>query len=375
MHHREYPGRIIYGFGVGFAMQGAPAYIGEMAPPAIRGLLVSLKEAFIVLGMLLGYSIGYLYSKTSGGWRSVYGLASPLAVVMFAGMYFLPPSAPWLASQRRLEEAEQSLRFVTPQPSSAQLRVLQDTAQTATVQAMQGGPPSMLETYRKLRGPTVWPALVAGVGMVFFQQTTGQPSVLYYADTIFEDIGVTTAASIAISLFKLIATLLTTFTVDRYGRKKLLYIGCSLMLCALIMLGVAFSFPYSNIDDCEGHTSEGSCPSTCHWDTSDPQCSTATPCELTNFRSSVHLYRRLPGGLRTHRLAAHLRDLPHGSARARGGHRSGDELPAEHGDHLPLPSGARAHRLGSHFFRVCGDPDRIPVLHQPLRARDEGHDS
>jgi len=31
---------------------GAPAYIGEMAPSAIRGLLVSLKEAFIVLGMV-----------------------------------------------------------------------------------------------------------------------------------------------------------------------------------------------------------------------------------------------------------------------------------------------------------------------------------
>lgn len=30
-------GRLIYGFGCGFAMVGAPAYIGEMAPSAIRG--------------------------------------------------------------------------------------------------------------------------------------------------------------------------------------------------------------------------------------------------------------------------------------------------------------------------------------------------
>lgn len=30
-------GRLIYGFGCGFAMHGAPAYIGEMAPSAIRG--------------------------------------------------------------------------------------------------------------------------------------------------------------------------------------------------------------------------------------------------------------------------------------------------------------------------------------------------
>jgi hypothetical protein len=37
---------------------GAPAYIGEMSPPSIRGLLVSLKEATIVLGILLGFLIG-----------------------------------------------------------------------------------------------------------------------------------------------------------------------------------------------------------------------------------------------------------------------------------------------------------------------------
>ena len=34
-------GRLIYGFGCGFAMHGAPAYIGEMAPSAIRGTYIS----------------------------------------------------------------------------------------------------------------------------------------------------------------------------------------------------------------------------------------------------------------------------------------------------------------------------------------------
>ena len=43
-------GRLVYGYACGFAMYGAPAYIGEMAPFQIRGVLVSLKEAFIVLG-------------------------------------------------------------------------------------------------------------------------------------------------------------------------------------------------------------------------------------------------------------------------------------------------------------------------------------
>lgn len=47
-------GRAVYGAGIGFAMHSAPAYIAETAPPSVRGLLISLKEALIVLGIVLG---------------------------------------------------------------------------------------------------------------------------------------------------------------------------------------------------------------------------------------------------------------------------------------------------------------------------------
>ncbi len=42
--------RWIYGCGIGFSMHAAPAYIAEMSPPSLRGFLVALKEAAIVLG-------------------------------------------------------------------------------------------------------------------------------------------------------------------------------------------------------------------------------------------------------------------------------------------------------------------------------------
>lgn len=46
-------GRLIYGLGIGLAMHGAPLYIAETCPSQIRGTLVSLKELFIVLGILV----------------------------------------------------------------------------------------------------------------------------------------------------------------------------------------------------------------------------------------------------------------------------------------------------------------------------------
>ena len=47
-------GRLLYGVGIGFAMHAAPAYIAETSPARVRGLLISLKEAFIVGGILAG---------------------------------------------------------------------------------------------------------------------------------------------------------------------------------------------------------------------------------------------------------------------------------------------------------------------------------
>ena len=144
--------------------------------------------------------------------------------------------------------------------------------------------PSNITAYRRLSAPAVFPALVAGVGLVFFQQVTGQPSVLYYADSIFEDVGLSTFASILVSLFKLVATLFATFTVDSHGRKLLLYIGCSLMLVALVALGTAFLFPYTSMAQCNSFTSDAMCGTTCMWDTS--KCGFDT-CADAGFEDAV----------------------------------------------------------------------------------------
>lgn len=39
------------------AMHGAPLYIAETCPSQIRGTLISLKELFIVLGILVGFFV------------------------------------------------------------------------------------------------------------------------------------------------------------------------------------------------------------------------------------------------------------------------------------------------------------------------------
>jgi hypothetical protein len=103
-------GRVLYGVGIGTAMHVAPLYIGETAPNDLRGKLVSLKEAAIVLGIVAGYATGAIFgSGDAGAWQPVYGCAIPVAALMLAGVQVLPESARWLALRGREAEAVDAL--------------------------------------------------------------------------------------------------------------------------------------------------------------------------------------------------------------------------------------------------------------------------
>ncbi|KAF5735429.1 D-xylose-proton symporter-like 2 [Tripterygium wilfordii] len=77
-------------------MHAAPMYIAEIAPSEIHGQLISLKEFFIILGIVAGYGIGSLLVDVMAGWQYMYGASTPLAVIMGIGMWWLPASPRWL---------------------------------------------------------------------------------------------------------------------------------------------------------------------------------------------------------------------------------------------------------------------------------------
>jgi MFS family permease len=101
--------------------------------------------------------------------------------------------------------------------------------------------------------------LIIGCGLVFLQQVTGQPSVLYFATNIFKSAGFGSSAalsSVGVGLVKLLATLFTVWRVDQYGRRFLLFVGISMMAASLALIATAFVFrecqtPGVSLVDCE----------------------------------------------------------------------------------------------------------------------------
>ncbi|KAG7609475.1 Major facilitator superfamily domain [Arabidopsis suecica] len=245
-------GRVIYGVSVGLAMHAAPMYIAETAPSPIRGQLVSLKEFFIVLGMVGGYGIGSLTVNVHSGWRYMYATSVPLAVLMGIGMWWLPASPRWLLLrviqgkgnvENQREAAIKSLcRLRGPAfVDSAAEQVNEILAELTFV-----GEDKEV-TFGELFQGKCLKALTIGGGLVLFQQITGQPSVLYYAPSILQTAGFSAAGdatrvSILLGLLKLIMTGVAVVVIDRLGRRPLLLGGVGGMVVSLFLLGSYYLF-------------------------------------------------------------------------------------------------------------------------------------
>ncbi|RLN16647.1 D-xylose-proton symporter-like 3, chloroplastic [Panicum miliaceum] len=254
-------GRILYGIGIGLAMHGAPLYIAETSPSQIRGTLISLKELFIVLGILFGYLIGSLEIDNVGGWRYMFGFGAPLAAVMAIGMWSLPPSPRWLllravqgkaSMEDNKKKAIQALR--TLRGRSASEKVLADDVEDTivSIKAAYAGQEGEGNIWEVFEGASL-KAFSIGGGLVLFQQITGQPSVLYYAASILQTAGFSAASDAArvaiyIGLFKLLMTGVAVLKVDDLGRRPLLIGGVGGIALSLFLLAAYYkilnNFPF-----------------------------------------------------------------------------------------------------------------------------------
>mmetsp|Transcript_5024 Transcript_5024/g.20075 ORF Transcript_5024/g.20075 Transcript_5024/m.20075 type:complete len:545 (-) Transcript_5024:174-1808(-) len=233
-------GRFVYGVGVGFTVHGAPSYISEMSPPELRGTLVAGKEAAIMLGILLGNAMGIWLVDVVGGWRWVYLVQLLIAIVVLAGALSLPPSARWLALRGDEDGVVESLKLVFTEDlaEGIALDVMEQTRQTEEMERINQSIVDEIISF--VKHPRFRPQLICGLGVVTLQQITGQPSVMYYTDTIFRDAGIDAWANILVGAFKLLMTLASVFFVDRVGRKRLLLVGNSVMAFSLFTVSVAF---------------------------------------------------------------------------------------------------------------------------------------
>ena len=227
-------GRLAVGVAIGVASYTAPLYISEMAPPKLRGALVTLNQLAITSGILLAYVVDAVFAP-SDGWRLMFAFGAIPAIVLGLGIAALPESPRWLLLHRRKAEA---IKVLT------RIRGTQDV--TAEVNDILEHADPGHGRLADLFSPIVRPVLFCGVALAVIQQITGINTVIYYAPTIFQAAGfhsneTAIIATAGVGLVNVLMTVVSIPLIDRVGRRPLLLISLSGMALSLAALGLGFA--------------------------------------------------------------------------------------------------------------------------------------
>jgi sugar porter (SP) family MFS transporter len=233
--------RIVGGIGVGMAILVAPMYIAEVAPKEYRGMLVSINQLNIVLGISIAFFTNYYINRTIAdpnlNWRWMLGIGVIPAVLYFLLLMLVPQSPRWLVVRSRAEEAKKILQKIGGEPyADSTIREIQDN-----IEKDKNRPKAY---FRELFNPSMRLILIIGLGIACIQQISAINAILYYAPIIFETAGGGRDAafmqSVILGVVNVVFTIAAMLLIDRIGRKPLLIIGLSGIILAYTLSSFAF---------------------------------------------------------------------------------------------------------------------------------------
>lgn len=285
-----FAGRGVAGLAVGMLTMVVPMYIAETAPAGIRGALVVLQQLAITFGILISYWIDYgtnyiggtrcdpdiphsggtkdkpkfdpvndvnpkigCTGQTTASWRIPIALQIFFALVLLVGMFFLPYSPRWLLSKDRDQEALNTLAKLRRAPTD-DADVQEELAMIkAEVLFERSNIPEHLKGYSGVKLfffhyyyiLTTWPhfkRVFIGSALMFFQQFIGCNAIIYYAPTIFGQLGLdgNTTSLLATGVYGIVnflSTIPPVLLIDRLGRRPLLMAGATGTCISLVIVG------------------------------------------------------------------------------------------------------------------------------------------
>lgn len=245
-------GRVFVGFGEGYLTNAIPLYHTEIAPPDIRGRLITLFSAMASVGTIVGYFVnfGTSYMDNDWAWRIPF-LIQLIICVLLACVYFLPFSPRWLVDKDRKEEALNVIALL--HESNIQdpevIKEYNMICEEILVERSFGNR-TYIECFRGTNLKRTLFALFTGNGAAF----TGTYSISYYSPQIFMQAGVgsnsiSIATSGASNILVLIVTLLTLYCIDKLGRRHIFSTGAAIMGGSMFIVGALFQVYNTVADD------------------------------------------------------------------------------------------------------------------------------
>ncbi|CAK40833.1 general substrate transporter [Aspergillus niger ATCC 13496] len=306
-----FAGRAIAGVAVGQLTMVVPLYISEVSIPEIRGGLVVLQQLSVTNGILISYWIDYgtnyiggtrcapnipytggtasspsfdpytdipsdgiCTGQSEASWRLPLAIQIIPALTLGLGMLFFPDSPRWLLMKERDDEALQALSRLrrqstnNPDLTNEYLEIkasimLENSFARERFPELSG---FRLHAAQYISLVTTWARfkrLAIGCCIMFFQQFMGCNAIIYYAPTIFAQLGLdgntvrfnlilfisggadetdTTKQSSLLAtgvygIINCLSTLPALFLIDKVGRRGLLMSGATGTCISLVIVG------------------------------------------------------------------------------------------------------------------------------------------
>lgn len=226
-----YMGRLLEGFGVGIISYTVPVYIAEIAPQNMRGMLGSVNQLAVTIGIMLVYLLGIFVE-----WRTLAIIGILPCSALIPGLFFIPESPRWLAKMGMMEECEASLQVLRGFDTDISLEMNEIKKSVASSRKRA------TITIAHLTRRRYWFPLMLGIGLLLLQQLCGINGILFYSRTIFEKAGISegAVATFGLGSIQVVATGVATWLMDRAGRRILLLVSSAGMTVSLLLVSVAF---------------------------------------------------------------------------------------------------------------------------------------
>lgn len=246
--------RLVGGFGIGIASAISPMYIAEVSPADVRGRLVSLNQMTIVLGILGAQIANWAIARPDiagaidpwnieMGWRWMFWAETAPAALFLVMAFFIPESPRWAAINGHKDQARKVLAMVGGDSyAETELHAIYELAAAEPKQKS-----GLSDLFRKRYARI----LVLGIIIAVFQQWCGTNVIFIYAQDVFAGAGYSVSEAflniVVTGVANVIFTILALYTVDRWGRRKLMLLGSAGLAIIYFVLGGCFHFEVKGI--------------------------------------------------------------------------------------------------------------------------------
>lgn len=273
-------GRFIAGLGAGSALVLGPLLISELTPQNHRGLLGSLVQLAVAVGILTAQLVSYFYANNQQ-WRMIFLAATAMGLIQFVALFTTHESAKWmvintgdvhgatsilrdlrttrLRAQREIKHYRRLSKVVDDAPGDAESQ--SPDAQASNSQASQSelwkqssseqspllgndedsAEPAHANPIQFITSSQYWPEFRAVAILLTGQQLCGMNGITFYGvsflSPIFKD---PLMVAVSISLCNVVCAIAVSPVVDRWGRRPLVLLSVAVMCVSafLIALGM-----------------------------------------------------------------------------------------------------------------------------------------